>query len=279
MPRTNVLIFDACRNNPFAGRIARSLGDRAKTVGQGWAAVTPGRDTYISFATAPGTTASDGSGRNSPFTSALLSRMSTEGQDVQLMMRGVRADVIEATRGSQVPWEHSSLISSFAFASAKPPVAALITAERTSFKRGESIQLAITPSEDCRLTLLNVDKAGKSCLLLPHPKLPDTVLKAGQRTVFPPKGALRLEQPGEETFVAMCNASEAAKAQAVRTSRLIDCSKGAADRSFNDKVFETVTFDIDDAGDKAGAAAKPAGDTSAPRLSVLRGSLTVTVSE
>lgn len=273
VPRTNVLIFDACRNNPFADKIARSLGDRGKVVGQGWAAITPGRDTYISFATAPGTVARDGSGRNSPFTTALLARMSKDGEDIQLMMRGVRADVIETTRGKQIPWEHSSLISSFVIASAKPQSASLVTAERTSYQRGESIQLIVTPHEDCRLTLINVDKAGKSCLLFPHPKLPDTLLKAGARAVFPPKGALRLDQPGEETFVALCNASAAAKAQAVRTSRLIDCSMGAADRAFNDKVFETVTFDLVDVGDKADAAVPGA------RQSVLRGSLTVTVSE
>jgi hypothetical protein len=104
-------------------------------------------------------------------------------------------------------------------------------------------------------------------------------VKAGELILFPPEGALRLNQPGEETFVALCNASAAAKAQAVRSSHVIDCSNGAADRAFNDKVFETVTFDLDDAGDKAGTSTKPVGDTSAARQSVLRGSLTVTVSE
>ena len=273
-PRTNILLFDACRDNPFAEVIKRSLGTRSALLGRGWAQVKPGKGTFISFATAPGDTAADGVGRNSPFTTALLQHLPVTGADVQLQMRDVRRDVIAATNGDQVPWEHSSLIAGFAFASATRGIGdKLIAADRPSFKRGETIKLTITPPKDCRLTLINVDKAGQSCLLFPHPKLPDEPLKAGQSITFPPKGALRLDEPGEETFVAMCNATDAARNAAVRDVKVIDCSKGAADRSFNDKVLETVTFDLDAPADGATSAAPR--DTDA----LIRGSITVTVSE
>lgn len=273
-PRTNLLVFDACRNNPFTRRIARALGSRSTAIQTGWAEVNPAKGTYISFATEPGDIASDGIGRNSPFTSALLKHIGTENLDIQLMMRSVRREVIEATGGDQVPWERSSLISSFAFLQkGRQTATPFIASDKSSYAQGDKIRLVITPPEDCRLTLLNVDNTGKSCLLFPHPKLPDTVLKRGERVMFPPKGSLTLDEAGEETFVAMCNASEAAKKKASRNTTQIDCSKGAADRAFNDQFLETVTFSLedDDPDTKASDAALSEKQT------ILRGSLTVNV--
>ena len=66
--------------------------------------------TMIAYATQPDNVALDGEGRNSPFTVALLKHLATPGQDIGVIMRRVRADVIQATRNKQVPWDHSSLI-------------------------------------------------------------------------------------------------------------------------------------------------------------------------
>jgi len=63
----------------------------------------------IAFATAPGTEADDGEGRNSPFTAALLEHIASPGLDVALVMRRVRAAVMKSTDNRQVPWDHSSL--------------------------------------------------------------------------------------------------------------------------------------------------------------------------
>lgn len=268
-PRINLLFFDACRNNPFLRKLSRSAGG-APAVKQGWADVAPSQETYISFASAEGEVASDGTGRNSPFTAALLKHIATPGKDVQIMMRDVRKQVIEVTNKAQIPWEKASMVSKFVFATGPENEEQItVKSDKASYRKGEKLKLFITPKEDCRLTLLNIDKAGKSCLLFPHPKLPDMVLKAGKKFSFPPKGSLRLDEPGEESFIAMCNASSEARQAARRNTKNIDCSKGAADRKFNDQIFETVTFDLDDNDEPE----------ERQKRNVLRNTLTVTVSD
>ena len=70
--RTNIIFLDACRDNPLARNLARSMGTRSIGVGRGLAAVESGLGTLISFSTQPGNVALDGIGRNSPFVSALV---------------------------------------------------------------------------------------------------------------------------------------------------------------------------------------------------------------
>ncbi len=107
--RTNLIILDACRNNPLAKNLARSMGTRSASIGRGLAPLETGVGTLISFATQPGNVALDGDGSNSPFTTALLRHINTQNLDVALMMRRVRSDVMGATGGQQVPWSNSSL--------------------------------------------------------------------------------------------------------------------------------------------------------------------------
>lgn len=121
-PRINVIILDACRNNPLADNLARAFRGSSRSVagsGGGLAAldaVAPG--TLISFSTQPGATASDGAGRNSPYTSALLKYLRTPGLEVQAMMRRVGAEVVKQSQGAQVPWQNASLTTDFYF---RPP--------------------------------------------------------------------------------------------------------------------------------------------------------------
>ena len=68
-----------------------------------------GVGTLIAFATQPGNVALDGDGRNSPFTSALLTIMEQPGLSLSEVMISVRNEVLKTTAGKQVPWEHSSL--------------------------------------------------------------------------------------------------------------------------------------------------------------------------
>ena len=110
--KTNIVILDACRNNPLAGKLARSTGARTRSggvVGQGLAEVRSSVGTLIVFATEPGNVALDGTDKHSPFTAALLKHLETPNTDIAIMLRHVRDDVIDATKGRQVPWEHSSL--------------------------------------------------------------------------------------------------------------------------------------------------------------------------
>ena len=120
LTRTRIVILDACRDNPFADGIARTEGTRSLGTTKGLARVYAGVGSFIVYSTQPGNVALDGSGRNSPFTKALLDHMALAGADVHAVMRRVRADVQQHTREQQIPWENSSLIDEVAFASGGP---------------------------------------------------------------------------------------------------------------------------------------------------------------
>jgi tetratricopeptide (TPR) repeat protein len=108
--RVNLIFLDACRDNPLARSLARSLGTRSTAVGSGLAAIQSAVGTMIAYATQPDNVALDGDGRNSPFTAALLKHIATPRLEISALMKRVRADVIAATHEKQVPWDHSSLV-------------------------------------------------------------------------------------------------------------------------------------------------------------------------
>src|SRR5438552_2629710 len=115
--RTNILILDACRNNPIASQVASAGPNRGIEAGSGLAApaslgtgATLGAGTLIAYATAPGQVALDGEGANSPFSAALSRHIGTPGLEVQQMLTRVRAEVVAATKSKQVPWSNSSLL-------------------------------------------------------------------------------------------------------------------------------------------------------------------------
>ena len=124
MARTKVIMLDACRNNPFARSLARSMGTRSVSDNLGLA-VTVASDlgTFIAYATQPGNVASDGEGRNSPFTQKLMAHIATPGQSITDLMMVVRNEVAVATEGRQIPWEHSALAAKFFFQQGAPTVA------------------------------------------------------------------------------------------------------------------------------------------------------------
>jgi len=103
----NIVILDACRNNPFS-RSFRSASD-------GLAQVEAPTGTLIAYATAPGRVASDGTGQNGLYTAELLKQMRVPGLSVTEMFMHVRAEVMKQTGSKQVPWEASSLVGSFYF--------------------------------------------------------------------------------------------------------------------------------------------------------------------
>lgn len=113
--KTSIIILDACRDNPLARNLARSMGTRSASVGRGLAAAATGLGTFIAYATQPGNVALDGTERNSPFTSALLKHMRAKGRNLPATMIEVRKDVVRATDGRQVPWDHSALTGDFYF--------------------------------------------------------------------------------------------------------------------------------------------------------------------
>ena len=106
--RANIVILDACRDNPLTRSFAAKT--RSGTMAAGLAALTSvGTGTLLAFATAPDKVALDGRGANSPFTEGLLKHLRTPGLEVRQMLTRVRADVARATSEQQVPWDNSSL--------------------------------------------------------------------------------------------------------------------------------------------------------------------------
>lgn len=122
----NLMFLDACRDNPLAEQLKRSITapSRAAQIGRGLAPMqSSGGDTLITFSTAPGDVAADGVGRNSPFASALLRHIRTPGVDVEVMLKRVTDDVRKATNDRQKPERLSKLTKEFAFkpGEATPP--------------------------------------------------------------------------------------------------------------------------------------------------------------
>jgi hypothetical protein len=113
--KTNIVFLDACRDNPLARNLARSMGTRSASIGQGLAQIEAGVGTFIAFSTQPGNVALDGKGRNSPFAAALTKRIAEAGRNLNAIMIEVRKDVLAATAGKQVPWDHSALTGDFFF--------------------------------------------------------------------------------------------------------------------------------------------------------------------
>ncbi len=118
--RTNLIFLDACRDNPLASALARSMGRaRSAAVSRGLARVESGVGTLIGYATSPGMVAYDGKGQHSPYTSAILKHIEKPGVSINDMMIAVRQDVLAESQGKQIPWEHSSLTGQYYF---KAPV-------------------------------------------------------------------------------------------------------------------------------------------------------------
>jgi len=142
--RTNLVFLDACRNNPFEEQLSRSLGHRsAAALSKGLGRVQTGSGSFVAFATQPDAVAADGTGRNSPFTTALLRHIATPGQSISDMMIDVRNAVMTETGGKQVPWDSSSLTGRFSFAPAAETAAAdTRTASGLSPER-EAYELAV----------------------------------------------------------------------------------------------------------------------------------------
>lgn len=105
--RMNIVILDACRNNPFERRFRG--GSR------GLAAIDAARGILIAYATAPGAVAADGDGANGLYTSELLDALAVPNLKVEEVFKRVRVAVTGRTNGTQVPWESSSLTGDFVF--------------------------------------------------------------------------------------------------------------------------------------------------------------------
>jgi hypothetical protein len=105
--KLRVVLLDACRENPFAARMARR--DASRSVGRGLARYEPAAGSIVVYAAKEGQIALDGDAKNSPFAAAFLKNLKTPNLDVRRMFDLVRDDVMEATGRRQQPFAYSSV--------------------------------------------------------------------------------------------------------------------------------------------------------------------------
>lgn len=131
--RINIVILDACRNNPFERKFRG--GSR------GLAVIDAAQGTLIAYATAPGSVASDGDGSNGLYTQELLKALEQPGLKVEEVFKAVRREVSFSSGGEQIPWESSSLTGDFVFNRDQPVI-------RPTLGNDSKIAAATTPPQN-----------------------------------------------------------------------------------------------------------------------------------
>jgi uncharacterized caspase-like protein len=137
--KLRLVVLDACRNNPFATKMQRTMRNRA--VGRGLAAVEPEGETLVVYAAKAGATAADGEGANSPFAEALAKRIVQPGLEISLLFRAVRDDVLAKTGRTQEPFTYGSLSGTafyFVGGQAPAPVAQTVAVQPPPVSAGPS---------------------------------------------------------------------------------------------------------------------------------------------
>lgn len=105
--KLSMVLLDACRNNPFTASMERTSATRS--IGRGLSPVEPGSGTLVGYAAEGGSVASDGDGRNSPYTEGLLTYLEKPGLEVNMLFRQVRDHVMRETANEQRPFVYGSL--------------------------------------------------------------------------------------------------------------------------------------------------------------------------
>lgn len=164
LAKMKIVVLDACRDNPFAEQLADATGDPQLTRGLApitslvtdadlAAAETDVYGTIVAYAAAPGRTALDGEGQNSPYTKALLSRLHEPGLEVGRLFRQVAADVIAESKGQQRPEYLVKLTDEFYFRNIEP--------HQCDYLAAEPINNLSIPGVE--FDLLQTDKAIAAC--------------------------------------------------------------------------------------------------------------------
>ena len=185
--RTNLVILDACRDNPF-----EHLPDLNEN---GLAEMKAPTGTFLAYATAPGGVALDGIGGNSPFTAEVARQISIPGLPIEQAFKEVRRAVLEQSQGRQTPWDTSSLVSDFVFVAA-PEEPVLTAAEVEELQLWRSVEHSRDPvqlmlflrgypqgrfSDTARLLLAEVmeeELSGNRASVAQAPQAPEAAEKA-----------------------------------------------------------------------------------------------------
>lgn len=181
--RLNILILDACLDNPFD---TGSSDHRP-----GFTQVDAPAGTYLAFATAPGRTADDGAGADSPYTGALLRQLQVPGLKLEDVFKRARAEVLQASRQQQTPWESSSVVGDFYFR----PGAALAAAPAPAAPVAALAEVAAAPAPALALASMPVPVGpgpASACPVMPLPPAPSVQLGGLQ---------VRANAPGAQVYV------------------------------------------------------------------------------
>ncbi len=136
--RMNIVILDACRNNPFASN--------SRSAVSGLAAVSAPSGTLVAYSTSPGSVAFDGNGANSLYTKYLANAMREPGSRIEDVFKDVRAAVRKETGNKQTPWENTALEGQFYFKPAGAPVVLPTQANAKPSSADTSLDLAFWDS-------------------------------------------------------------------------------------------------------------------------------------
>lgn len=144
-----LIILDACRDNPFAAHMARSKLTRS--VERGFARVEPTSNVLVAYSAKDGTTASDGDGRNSPYTAALLRNLERPGLEVSYVFRNVRDEVMASTGREQQPFVYGSLSSKLVYLNEETAPSAASSDAKGGGSADEMVWQAIKGAKDPQL--------------------------------------------------------------------------------------------------------------------------------
>jgi hypothetical protein len=266
-----LVILDACRDNPFAKIMKRTVASRA--IGQGLAKVEPASpNTLIAYAAKAGSTASDGDSKNSPFTAALVKHIATPGLDVRKAFGFVRDDVLKNTSNRQEPYVYGSLGGDdvpLVQAKAIAPVSSAQADARKDYELAlqvgnkDALNAFLTQYQDgfyaslARLQLAKIAAEETRVAATEKARLAEQ-----ERTRLAAEGA---QQTQQAKAAADAKAAEAARLAAEKAKQAVQDQAAAAEqkRVVTEKATadkdSAETFGMDDGADHAPASA-PAAD-------------------
>ncbi len=190
----NIVILDACRDNPFA----RSFRSTSK----GLALVDAPRGTLLAFSTAPGSVAADGKGNNGIYTKHLLANIERPDLSIEEVFKQVRIGVVNDTNGKQTPWESSSLMGSFHFQEYNEA-----TGNTTPTKKVKSLAPELTASQGASLPQ---PQSNPEPTLKPSPKpKPKQVASIKRQPVTAPAVRRPKLSPEVRKYIRMLQSSSA----------------------------------------------------------------------
>jgi Caspase domain len=222
----NLVILDACRNNPFGADF------RVDDKGLSQLDAPPG--TLLAYATAPGNTAEDGEGSHGLYTDRLLAEMQVPGAAVEDVFKRVRLAVRKQSQGGQIPWESTSLEADFSFV---PGAVSRDAAREFADDLASWLKLRTTQSPEALEAFLQQRPDGKFSELAQF-RLDQLLAAKGEKPVRPRAAALSAEAcvPGSPGYAAPAGPSQPFKVGERYSYRRINLLDGAERERFSQTV-------------------------------------------